>query len=82
MLGNCAWFDGEGCSVSNAYLREAYLADIDEDSHPICHLFVITDHAACGEQNTARRCEADDQCVWDSADGMMLNPSSFFAYGM
>jgi len=62
---SCVWLDDEGCTVSNVQLRNAYLEDIDDDSHPVCHVFVVADRYGCEDIMEAEECSGDEHCGWD-----------------
>lgn len=66
---NCIWLDDEGCTVSNVQLRNAYLEDIDDDSHPVCHVFVVADRYGCEDILEFEECSNDEHCGWDEFEG-------------
>lgn len=65
----CEWSEEAGCEISNAELRELFLEELDDDSHPICHIYVIADRFSCGDLSTPTRCEFDEHCYWSPSDG-------------
>lgn len=51
--------------MSSVQLRNAYLAEIDDDAHPVCHVFVVSDRYGCEDIYEFEDCAGDEHCSWD-----------------